>query len=254
MQPEPPILEPVQLENDDPGYWEGIFRSGYEKQVFSISDHIAVKNSICRSVNEAQAKIVLIAGCGINTSLANQIANCCPIVESIICSDYTNVIKFIDASAVSSKIEYAAWDMIKPGNFQNVDCIISVNSIVSSEDRLNRKRLKNVYKCLVEDGTFIGLFPTVLVDVELLALGRPTDSVFDIRRNAVFEKAQNAWQVQYTPTLLRDILLNIFQSEPRIELMFISDDQQSTNINTIYGDTSLSTIFELYVTIKKHQA
>ena len=240
----PPYLAPIVEERSDAVYWAGVFETGYEKLVFSVSDHRVVRESLCRLARKHACRSVIIVGCGLNHSLADALLQHCRSIKHVICTDYPDVIKLAGAHA-NGAVTHVAWDMTTDFLGARVDCVIAVNSIVSSEDRLNRLRLEKIRNAIRPGGHFLGVFPTVMVDVELDALGRGLDSVYDVRRNAVLERKQNAWQVQYGPILLRQIVRSIFRSEPAIELIFIDPDADTTNYDVYEGGQM--PIYELLV-------
>ena len=85
-----------------------------------------------------------------------------------------------------------------------------MNSVLSSEDEINRQMLQEFYKALKPSGKLCGFFPSIFWDLELAYLSKShacwlTDGSINLAESAASIKGENYRQIYYTPLRLNRI-------------------------------------------------
>jgi hypothetical protein len=230
-------------------YWAAVHRRGYDGDVYSVSEETGLQDRIINAINRGRpVRSIWIPGCGTKPALPLRLAQVLGDEVRIYCSDFPNVVRQWDAASLPTNVSLHGWDTRSPPADAQFDAIVMVNSVVSADDHENRDMMEAMARVLDARGIFIGLFPTILIDVDLLSVGHENEPVIDVRRNLIYESTQDDWQIAYTPLRLRRILREIGWTGAQMSLFFFDSERMIQQASAIYGITDPDlTLYELFV-------
>ena len=211
--------------------------------------------------DEPMNRVCILGSGGPETALQRFLVVRFPMIDEIVCTDFSEAALALARGSFSHpKIVYVNQDMttlagIKEGEF---DAVIVINSILSSNDILNRKALKSLYRVLRPAGLFLGLFPDILSTIELQNmspdLGKKLHGLVNPYKNTLFENSQHSSQIFYSiqrlMLILREAGFTVNLDEiPRIPLDTSHFQQEYRDLYGFHDETLC--IWENLVEIRK---
>ena len=192
---------------------------------------------------------VLIPGCGSEVYLQKTLLEFCPQIGQVYCTDFspTAIEKAQEnwrnadgeSRLNSQQIVFEEMDSTliteqKPEWENTFDYVLLVNSVVSSEDTINRQMIREFGKVLKPGGELYGFFPTTLCFLEIAYFSRKhahcvTEGFIDVYGNKVWDSEWQNAQIYYTPLRLNRIFkeaglkrltveMDFFDSEPFVSM------------------------------------
>jgi SAM-dependent methyltransferase len=109
---------------------------------------------------------------------------------------------------------------------EKFDCVLLVNSVVSSEDKTNREMIREFGKVLKPGGKIYGYFPTTLCFLEIAYFSRKhahcvTEGFIDVYGNKVWDAEWQNAQIYYTPLRLNRIFKAAGLKQLSLEMEFL---------------------------------
>ena len=239
------------------GNWNNNYQKYQYDDVFSITEDRDVCKKLASGIKENSNKI-LIPGCGSKTYLQDYISTIFD--GDIICTDWSkHALEIAKESSKSDKICYFKDDMTNMQFDDNTfDNIIISNSILSGDDRNNRKMLNECNRVLKKGGTLTGLFPSVYATYEISYLDEQfkylrKENIISIEDNTFYETTQDMYQIFYTPIRLRRIFKeNNFKTE-KFEIFFCDSEhllEENEKIYKLPKESDL-VIWEFFIELTK---
>lgn len=220
--------------------WDENYQKFQYEDVWSITEDIEVCKKLTTRINEDSKKI-LIPGCGSKTHLQDYINAIYNNVE-IFCTDWSRYALEIAKGSKNENNAYYLIDDMTEMQFESdtFDNIIISNSILSGNDKQNRKMVGECYRVLKEGGILSGLFPSIFSIYEISYLDNRfeylrKDGIINIENNTFYEKTQGLHQIFYTPIRLRRIFEeNKFRID-KFELFFCNTEHLLKENERIYN-------------------
>jgi SAM-dependent methyltransferase len=145
----------------DRSYWDGMAK-GYEDEIFSVlhNDRQGLIRDHIRRISSPQNKLVADVGCGIGHCLA-------------LLADHFKHVYAIDISRKLLKrarqshghranIDFHGGDIVSVfRKLPAVDCVVSVNSLISSSGPVRERMLKAIARCLKPQGHLVLVVPSL---------------------------------------------------------------------------------------------
>jgi SAM-dependent methyltransferase len=230
------LLKPVVGAEYEEAYWGKAHDAGYEDSVYSVTQDQALLDRALRPLERRPHSRILVPGCGTLPHLQHHLLRRFDgTVEKIVCTDFPAVVDLARKNLESPLVEFEGAATESLHHVDAFDAAIVINSIVSSSDERNRSAVSRVVRALKPGGLFIGLFPTVFTDIDLISLGHDNDPPVDLRKNLVFETGQGVWQLAYTPLRLRLILREAGLVLDEMQLVFLDSPEFSDLSRQYYG-------------------
>jgi len=218
-------------DNETIAHWSEIHKSGYN--IWSISEDDKLLNKLLTVISTILHKRILVIGCGSKIRLQNFLCNALETIERIVCTDFANVISLARKGENHPNIEYREMDS-RFLNYENhFDVVININAILSQSDEQNRQILLSCQKALKKGGVFLGLFPTIICNIEIYCLEKRYNRLkrgfakqavnLDQNNDLLSIMVQNN-QLFYTPLYLRCIIKESLLKLHTLELFFCESD------------------------------
>ena len=221
--------------------WDLMFKDEAYESVWSMTNDPEVRNRLTRNMSE-RATQVLIPGCGSRTFLQRHIVEYAPGVRRIVCTDWSaEALKRAAGDFSHPKLVYQEEDTSRMTFARNsFDTVLVVNSILSSNDLLNRRMVQDCFRVLKRGGKLIGFFPTIFAASELANLDTrlarwKSPGIIDEGKNSFFEPAQGMRQLFYTPLRLRQIFHEAGVKRITMEVCFFDSPYFRQESHRIYG-------------------
>lgn len=231
--------------------WDEL-HNNYGNNVFSLTQDPEVCKTLIRPFNQSPSFAipdspeiqVLIPGCGSEIYLQKALLEFCPHIGQVCCTDFSKTAIYVaeekwrkadgDARLANQQLIFAEADSTKlteqrPDWKDKFDYVIVVNSVLSSEDEINRQMLQEFYKALKPSGKLCGFFPSIFWDLELAYLSKShacwlTDGSINLAESAASIKGENYRQIYYTPLRLNRIFKEAKFKRIGFELFFADSD------------------------------
>ncbi|MEN8220223.1 MAG: methyltransferase domain-containing protein [Pseudomonadota bacterium] len=138
------------------------------------------------------------------------------------------------------------------------DLVLIINSILSANDLLNRRMVKDCHRVLQTGGELHGFFPTIFMPLEISTLcpsrlDWQTDGTIDLYKNTFYEHGQKMLQMFYSPLRLRHIFKEVGFKLKNFQVYFFDSDYFQKETERIYGILADSEVFiwEILATLEK---
>lgn len=219
--------------------WNENFKDRSYTDVFSITDASDVVQRLGRCI-DSSVQHIYIPGCGTKTHVQRYIAEHFDTVSCITCLDWSEeAIAQASSSFSHDKVRYLvgdASDTILGDN--SFDVALVLNSILSDNDLLNRRIIREIGRLLRDRGLLVGFFPTVLAALEISLLNEHAaylrNGYLDIHKNTFYEENQSLTQIFYGPIRLNQILAEAGFSREIFEIYFFESAHFKRESPTIY--------------------
>ncbi len=233
-------------------YWESIHHEEDYKNVLSLTEDPGVCERVERALGDSDARRILVPGCGSRTGLQERLVKRLPQIEALVCTDFPAIVALARERFAHPAVEFRAADSGDLPWCDAFDAAVVVNSILSESDLENRQMLKSICGALRPNGVLLGFFPTVLatLDIAMISNDRQRRADIDLERSMKYERAQDAFQIFYTPLRLRMILREAGFGISSMEVFFLESDHirsQPGEWNDFSVEDEDLMIYELYV-------
>lgn len=212
--------------------WDKL-HNNYGNNVFSLTQDPEVCKTLIRPSNQSPSFAipdsseiqVLIPGCGSEIYLQKALLEFCPHIGQVCCTDFSKTAIHTaekkwqqadgDVRLTNQQLIFAEADSSKlteqrPDWKDKFDYVVVVNSVLSSEDEINRQMIQEFYKALKPSGKLCGFFPSIFWDLEVAYLSKSharwlTDGSINLAESASYINGENYRQIYYTPLRLNRI-------------------------------------------------
>lgn len=234
----------------------------YSKNVFSLTQDPKVCETLIRpssqshyfNIPDSPEIQVLIPGCGSEIYLQKTLLEFCPHIGKVYCTDFSKVAidvakqkwqqadgdsRLNNQQLIFEEVDSTKLTQERPHWRDKFDYILVVNSVVSSEDEINRQMLREFYKILKPEGKLYGFFPTIFWDLEVAYLSKEkaqwlTDGTINLPYSAWCDNKSNSRQIYYTPLRLNRIFKSAGFKQLSFEIYFGDSDISVANLKEFY--------------------
>src|ERR687885_924453 len=239
-----------QSSEQEKGLWNQLHEN-YADKVFSLTQDPEICKALIRPSNQSpcfdipdspEVK-VLIPGCGSEIYLQKTLLEFCPNIGQIYSTDFSTTaveeackswqqvdgdsrinsqqIIFVEADSTQLTQQNPDWQ-------EKFDYVITVGSVLSSDDARNRQMLREFSKVLKPGGKLYGSFPSIFGDLELAYLNQSyahllTDGSINLPASAR-EYGGNHREIYYTPLRLNRIFKEAGFKRLNFEMFFGDSD------------------------------
>lgn len=234
----------------------------YSKNVFSLTQDPEVCQTLIHpssqfsefNIPDSPEIKVLIPGSGSEIYLQKALFEFCPRIGQVCCTDFSETAIDVarkkwqqaDGEAkLNSQIFFETVDSTqltqqKPDWIEFFDYILVVNSVVSSEDAINRQMLKEFSTVLKPKGKLYGFFPTIFESLEVAYLSTPkalllTDGSINLPESTFYDTKANVRQIHYTPLRLNKIFKEAGFKKLSFEIYFHDSEILMDEIKELEG-------------------
>lgn len=245
---------PPQRNDERQQYWESVHADAEYGNVLSVTDDPRLRTRLAAETRGARR--ILVPGCGSRAQLEHSLLDEVSDVDEIVCTDFPAVVELAKSRLEDKRVHYVARDSTDLRFDSEFDAVVVVNSILSESDAENREILASCARALRPDGVFVGLFPSILANLDLAVLAGDNRlrSTVDVESSTKLELQQDAKQIFYTPLRLRVIVREAGLALERFEIVFLDAVEfrkpDQTYRELIYPDEDLVT-YEYFVRARK---
>lgn len=245
--------EKVVWDEDHKDYSEKVFSLTQDPKVCQALVHPSSQSS-CFNIPDSPEIQILIPGCGSEIYLQKTLLEFCPHIGQIWCTDFSKTAIDVakknwqqvdgDSRLNRQQLNFAEIDSTKlteqkPDWKNQFDYVIVVNSVLSSNDSVNRQMIGEFYKILKPGGKLYGFFPTIFFELEIACLSESkahwlTDGSINLPNSAFHEPGYNQHQIFYTPLRLNRIFKEAGFKRLSFEVDFCDSDTLATHMKESY--------------------